>query len=856
MAAEVGSAYFTLLPSVKGLQGAIGREVAGVNGAAAGANIGKSMGGGIAGSLRAVVGPAIAAIGIGKAFSFAKDAVNSFSELEDSSAAAGVIFGKNMGSIIEQSKTAGSKLGLSEQQVISAANTFGTYGKAAGLSGKKLADFSTQQTALAADMASFKGTSPEQAIEAIGSALRGEMEPIRAYGVLLDDASLRQQAMKMGLISTTKDALSPQNKTLAAQALILAQTKDAQGDFARTSQSTANIAKTLASETENVSAKFGQVLAPAFTSVRKAALVGVRGVSGFLDSVLAMKKGLADGKTNVDIGKAIGLSGGGLKIFSEGLGSVRAFFGALRDGGEVTSSGLAGKFEAAGIKINSVFGKIRDLFHNIVAGFRMPDFQMPAGLEGPLVSAFKAGQQLREVFRTLGDTLGPVFGTLAGTFGTLFASLGPLIPQFLSLWTAISPLGIVLQALAPIIPIIAEQLGSLAIQVGGILMSAISAVMPVLTQLAQVLTQALGQIFISLAPVIVTLLGQMGVMFAQLAPVVTQIITVVAQLVMQLVSALMPIFMQLVAAVFPMVIQIFGAVMAAIVPLVSMIAGLLIPIIRALLPVVVVVFSVVASVIRSAMQIVMGIIQVVTGIISGNWSQVWNGIVNILRGVWSLITGVISGALGIVRSVISAGIGLAVGFIRNGFQGAVGFLAGVWNNIVNGVSGMIGRVSGFFGGLGGKILGALGNIGSTLYNAGRDIVQGLINGIGSMLGSIGRAVLDIVPAAIRGPFEKLMGIQSPSRVAIWWGEMIGGGLAGSIRKQTPKVASAVRKLVPGLPAGVEAFARAGARTAYDVARGDYSGHGAGITQNVYPAEGMSETNLADLVGRKLIRAGA
>ena len=41
-----------------------------------------------------------------------------------------------------------------------------------------------------ADLASFHNTSPEEAIEAIGSAFRGEAEPMRKYGVLLDDASL------------------------------------------------------------------------------------------------------------------------------------------------------------------------------------------------------------------------------------------------------------------------------------------------------------------------------------------------------------------------------------------------------------------------------------------------------------------------------------------------------------------------------------------------------------------------------------------------------------------------------------------------------------------------------------------
>lgn len=197
---------------------------------------------------------------------------DSYAELEDTTAAAGVVFGKSMDKIIAQSETASTTMGISAQQVIGAANTFGTYGKSAGLAGDRLAAFSTDMTQLAADMASFKGTSPEQAIEAIGSALRGEAEPIRAYGVLLDDASMRQQAMKMGLIKTTKEALSPQNKVLAAQALILKQTKDAQGDFARTSESTANVGKTAAAKWQDFQATLGEKLAPAVTAVTTAGI--------------------------------------------------------------------------------------------------------------------------------------------------------------------------------------------------------------------------------------------------------------------------------------------------------------------------------------------------------------------------------------------------------------------------------------------------------------------------------------------------------------------------------------------------------------------------------------------------------
>lgn len=81
---------------------------------------------------------------------------------------------------------------------------------------------------------------------------------------MLDDAALRNEAMKMGLISTTKDALTPQQKTLAAQSLILQQTSDAQGDFARTQDSTANSAKSASAQFENLKATVGEKLAPAY----------------------------------------------------------------------------------------------------------------------------------------------------------------------------------------------------------------------------------------------------------------------------------------------------------------------------------------------------------------------------------------------------------------------------------------------------------------------------------------------------------------------------------------------------------------------------------------------------------------
>lgn len=436
IATELAVSYISIVPEMRSFRGLVGKQLrsAESDASASGKAMGNKMGGSFASSLKRAVGPALAVFGAGAIAGFAKQAVGAFSELEDSTAAAGVVFGDNMKQIIDQSKTAAKNMGLTQQQVINAANTFGTYGKAAGLSGKALADFATEQTALAADMASFKGTSPEQAIEAIGAALRGETEPIRAYGVMIDDASLKAEAMKMGLISTTKDALTPQNKTLAAQALILKQTADAQGDFARTSDSTANVQKTLSATMEDVSAKLGSALAPAFTAARTKALGAVEGVGGLLDKVLAFQGALSAGAFTPDLVKAIGLDPekGFGRVVGEGIGSIRAFGAAWTfNDGEITSSGLAGYMEGLAYK-----------------------------LRGFLDTASKVGKQV-------------------------WASLGPALvelgPPILNLIMALSPLGIILKALGPVLPDLADSAAKLAVVVAGVLTVAVETLTPIIS---------------------------------------------------------------------------------------------------------------------------------------------------------------------------------------------------------------------------------------------------------------------------------------------------------------------------------------------------------------------------------------
>ena len=158
--------------------------------------------------------PAIAALGaLGAA---AVPAVTAASDLNETISKTNVIFKDASKEVLDFSKNTAKTLGISQQAALDAAATFGTFGKAAGLTSKELSTFSTDFTGLAADLASFNNTTPEQAINAIGAALRGESEPLRAYGVLLNDATLKEAALKLGIYDGV-GALTAQQKVLAAQ---------------------------------------------------------------------------------------------------------------------------------------------------------------------------------------------------------------------------------------------------------------------------------------------------------------------------------------------------------------------------------------------------------------------------------------------------------------------------------------------------------------------------------------------------------------------------------------------------------------------------------------------------------------
>jgi hypothetical protein len=189
--------------------------------------------------------------------------VQQASNLEESQSKVNTVFGNSAFIIDNFAKTSASSFGITKQAALEASGTFGNLIQAFGIGEGQAANMSITLVQLAADLASFNNTSIEDAIIALRSGLSGETEPLKRFGVAINDVRLKEEARTLGLYSG-KGALDITAKTQAAYALILKDTNLAQGDFARTSEGFANQMRILQASLSDAATEVGLVLLPYF----------------------------------------------------------------------------------------------------------------------------------------------------------------------------------------------------------------------------------------------------------------------------------------------------------------------------------------------------------------------------------------------------------------------------------------------------------------------------------------------------------------------------------------------------------------------------------------------------------------
>ena len=196
----------------------------------------------------------------------AKNAVMTASAYEESLNKMNVVFGENSDVIKKWSLDAAKNLGMSQQQAIEAAATFGNLFTSMGLGRSASADMSTGLVQLAADLASFNNLDPALVLEKLRSGLVGEVEPLRTLGINLTMAATKEKAFEMGLADANGE-LSQAALLQARYALMLEQSTNAQGDFARTSQGLANQLRILKGNWGDTLKILGENLLPIVTKV-------------------------------------------------------------------------------------------------------------------------------------------------------------------------------------------------------------------------------------------------------------------------------------------------------------------------------------------------------------------------------------------------------------------------------------------------------------------------------------------------------------------------------------------------------------------------------------------------------------
>lgn len=195
-----------------------------------------------------------------------KQMMTSASDYQENLNKVDVAFKNNAKEVKSWANNATKQFGLSKNAALEMTSLFGDMGTSMGLSTAESAKMSTSMAGLAGDLSSFKNIPIDEAMTALNGVFTGETESLKRLGIVMTDTNLKQYALAKGY-SKSYEQMSQAEKVQLRYAYVMDMSKNAVGDYARTSDGTANSIRTFQSEVENLKTVLGQHLLPILTPI-------------------------------------------------------------------------------------------------------------------------------------------------------------------------------------------------------------------------------------------------------------------------------------------------------------------------------------------------------------------------------------------------------------------------------------------------------------------------------------------------------------------------------------------------------------------------------------------------------------
>jgi len=225
----------------------------------------KRAGSAVGSFLKVAGGVAIAYAGK-KLLDYGINAVKMAGTLEQSVGAIDTVFKGNSDQMHEWSKSAQTTVGLTRNEFNELGTLIGTQLKNGGTAMDELAPKTNKLIGLGADLSSMFGGTSKEAVEALSSALKGERDPIERYGVSLTQAKIDAEAAALGF-KKVGGALSTEATQAATLSLIMKQTADAHGNFAKESGTMQGQLQRADATWKNIQTTIGGLFLPVITTV-------------------------------------------------------------------------------------------------------------------------------------------------------------------------------------------------------------------------------------------------------------------------------------------------------------------------------------------------------------------------------------------------------------------------------------------------------------------------------------------------------------------------------------------------------------------------------------------------------------